>query len=65
LVLTRASGSKGNFLHTMIDSIINFMKFLLNHPSTFFYVIVLMFSVAVLNIFTLKFSHFLFARRDF
>lgn len=65
LVLTRASGSKDNFLRTMIDSIISFMKFLLNHPFTFFYIIVLIFSVAALNILTLKFSQFLFARRDF
>ncbi|MBD3413828.1 MAG: hypothetical protein GF421_05280 [Candidatus Aminicenantes bacterium] len=65
LVLTRAAGSKDNIFRSMIHSVINAIKFLLNQPSTITYLLGLIISVAVINAVTLKSSQFLFARRDF
>jgi hypothetical protein len=65
LLLTSASRNKENVLRSFIHSVINAVKFLLNHESTPAYLLLLLASIALINAFTLKFSQFLFLRRDF
>ncbi len=65
LLLTSMSGNKENILRSFIHSVINAVKFLLNHDPTPAYLLLLLVSAAAINAFNLKFSQFLFLRRDF
>jgi len=65
LLLASASNNKDNILRSFLHSIINGVKFFLDHDPTPGFLLLLLVSAAAVNIFTFKFSHFLFARRDF
>jgi hypothetical protein len=65
LLLTSSSGNKDNILRTSIHTVINAVKFLVDHDPTPAYLLLLLVSVSVINFFTLKFSQFLFSRKDF
>lgn len=65
LLLSSASSNKENILRSFLHTIINAVKFFLDHDPTPGFLLLLLVSAAAVNIFTLKFSQFLFARRDF
>lgn len=64
LVLSRA-GRENNILRSFIGIVADGIKFLLNHDPTLIYLFLILLAAAAVNGFTLKFSQFLFARRDF
>lgn len=65
LVLSRAVSRENNILRSFIRSVADGIKFLLNHDPTLIYFLLIFLAAASVNLITLKFSQFLFARRDF
>lgn len=65
LMLTRLTGRNENFLRSFINLIIDGLKYGFDHEGTFLFYLAIILAAAALNLFSLKISQFLLARKDF
>jgi len=65
LMLTRLTGRNENFFRSFLNLIIDGIKYLFNHQGTLLFYFTIILAAAALNLFSLKISQFLLARKDF
>jgi len=65
LMLTRIASRDENFFRSFLNSIIEGIKYIINHKGSLLFYFTIILAAAALNLFSLKISQFLLARKDF